>query len=90
MHHDIQKVFAYHNSYLFFPICKRKEFKLFQLLGSFKKKNVPTHRPPNKKSAYKVRFLNWPIFHCGFKQVTNRVQFIQLVLVTFFLIDATL
>ena len=38
MHNDIQKVFSYHNFYLFFPICKRKEFKLFQLLESFKKK----------------------------------------------------
>ena len=36
MHHDIKKVFSYHNFYLFFPICKRKEFKIFQLLESFK------------------------------------------------------
>ena len=26
-HHDIQKVISYHNFYLFFPICKWKEFK---------------------------------------------------------------
>ena len=31
-------------------ICKRKEFKLFQLLESFKKK-VPMHRPSIKKSV---------------------------------------
>ena len=49
MHHDIQKVkvFSYHNFYLFFPICKSKEFKLFQLLESFKKK-VLMHRPSIK------------------------------------------
>ena len=38
MHHDIQKNISYHNFYLFFPICKWKEFKLFQLLENFKKK----------------------------------------------------
>ena len=32
MHHDIKKSIFYHNFYLFFPICKRKEFILFQLL----------------------------------------------------------
>ena len=49
IHHDIQKVFSYHTFYLFFPIRKRKEFKLFQLLESFKKK-VLMHRPYIKKS----------------------------------------
>ena len=49
MHHDIQKVFSYHNIYLFFPICKRKEFKLFQLLESFKKKSA------NAPSIYEAR-----------------------------------
>ena len=38
MHHDIQEIISYHDFYLFFPICKWKEFKLFQLLESFKKK----------------------------------------------------
>ena len=38
MHHNIQKIISYHNFYLFFPICKWKEFKLFQLLESLKKK----------------------------------------------------
>ena len=47
MHHDIQKVFSYHNFYLFFPICKRKEFELFQLLENFEKK-VVMHRPVAK------------------------------------------
>ena len=47
MHHDIQKIISYHNFYSFFPICKRKEFKLFQLLESFKKK-VLMHRPSIK------------------------------------------
>ena len=44
MHHDIQKVSSSHNFYLFFPICNRKEFKLFQLLESFKNKtaNAPS------------------------------------------------
>ena len=37
MRHDIQKIISYYNLYLFFPICRRKEFKLFQLLESFKK-----------------------------------------------------
>ena len=54
MHHDIQKIISYHNFYLFFPICKWKEFKLFQLLESFKK-NVLMHRPSIKKSLYYVR-----------------------------------
>ena len=49
MHHDIQKVFSYHNFYLFFPICKRKEFELFQLLESFKKKSA------NAPSIYEAR-----------------------------------
>ena len=44
MHHDIKKIISYHNFYLFFPICKRKEFKLFQLLEFFFK-NVLMHRP---------------------------------------------
>ena len=44
MHHDSQKNIFYHNFYLFFPICRRKEFKLFQLLENFKK-NVLMHRP---------------------------------------------
>ena len=50
MHHNIQKKsFSYHNFYLFFPICKRKEFKLFHLLENFKKK-VLMHRPSIRKS----------------------------------------
>ena len=43
-------IISYHNFYLFFPICKRKEFKLFQLLERFKKKNVLMHHPSIKKS----------------------------------------
>ena len=39
MHHDSIR-------YLFFPICKRKGFKLFQLLEN--KKNVLMHRPVAK------------------------------------------
>ena len=35
MHHDIQKMISYHNFYLFFPICKWKKFRLFQLLTVF-------------------------------------------------------
>ena len=43
MHHDIQKIISYHNFYLFFPIleivlypiCKWKEFRLFQLFTIF-------------------------------------------------------
>ena len=52
MHHDIQKIISYHNFYLFFRICKWKEFKLFQLLESFKK-NVPMHHPSIKQSLGK-------------------------------------
>ena len=37
MDHDSQKIIFYHNFYLFFQVCKRKEFKLFQLLENFKK-----------------------------------------------------
>ena len=33
--------------FIFFPICKRKEFKLFQLLENFKR-NVLMHRPSAK------------------------------------------
>ena len=51
MHHDIQKLISYHNLYLFFPICKWKELKLFQLLESFKQ-NVLMHRPSIKKSLH--------------------------------------
>jgi hypothetical protein len=46
MHHDSQKYFC-HNFYLFFPICKRKKFRLFQLLEN-SKKNVLMHRPVAK------------------------------------------
>ena len=44
MHHDIQKIISCHNFYLFFPIGKWKEFKVFQLIESFKKKcaNAPS------------------------------------------------
>jgi hypothetical protein len=45
MHHSQINMF-YHILYSFFPICKRKEFKLFQLLENFKKKEV--HRPVAK------------------------------------------
>ena len=47
MDHDSQKIIFYHTFYLFNPICKRKEFKLFQLLENFKK-NVLMHRPVAK------------------------------------------
>ena len=61
MHHDIQKIISYHNFYLFFPICKWKEFELFQLLESFKK-NVLMHHPSIKKSmAYCMQFPIWDI-----------------------------
>ena len=52
MHHDIQKNISYHNFYLFFPICKIKEFKLFQLLESFKKKcaDAPSRHVPKSKN----------------------------------------
>ena len=46
MDHVSQKIFFCHNFYLLFPICKRKEFKLFQLLDL--KKNVLMHRPVAK------------------------------------------
>ena len=55
MHHDIQKLTSYHNFYLFFPICKWKEFKLFQLLESFKKTCA------NAPSIYKEPVLILPI-----------------------------
>ena len=48
MHHDIQKIISYHNFHLFFPICKRKEFKLFQLLESFKKNKKSLAKPSDK------------------------------------------
>ena len=52
LHHDIQKIISYNIFYLFFPICKWKEFKIFQLLEIFKK-NVLMHRPSIKKSLAK-------------------------------------
>ena len=44
INHDSQKNIFYHIFYLLVPICKRKEFKLFQLLENFKKKfaNAPS------------------------------------------------
>jgi hypothetical protein len=42
-----KKNVLYQIFYLFFPICNRKEFKLFQLLENFKK-NVAMHRPVAK------------------------------------------
>ena len=57
MHHDIQKIISYHNFYSFFPLCKREEFKLFQLLESFKK-NVLMHHPSIKKSMTYIN-LHW-------------------------------
>ena len=64
MHHDIQKNISYHNFYLFFPICKRKEFKLFQLLESFKK-NVLMHHPSIKKSLAYLKLIHpsWVLGH---------------------------
>ena len=56
MHHDIQKIISYHNFYLFFPICKKKEFKLFQLLENLKK-NVPIHRPVAKDRPWIKLYL---------------------------------
>jgi hypothetical protein len=47
MDYDSQQVNVCHNSYLFLPICKRKELKSFQLLENFKKK-VVMHRPVAK------------------------------------------
>ena len=43
----IAKKYVYHNFYLFFPVCKRKEFDLFQPLENFKKKLL-MHRPVAK------------------------------------------
>ena len=48
MHHDIQKNISYHNFYLFFLICKWKEFELFQILENFKKKIMLMHHPVGK------------------------------------------
>ena len=48
MYRDSQKIMVYHNFHLSFPICKKKEFKLFQLLEIFKKKIVLMHRPVAK------------------------------------------
>ena len=45
MHHDSQKIVFHHNFHLFFPICDRKEFRIFQLLENFKKQ---VHRPVAK------------------------------------------
>ena len=56
MHHNIQKIISYHNFYLFFPICKWKEFKLFQLLESLKK-NVLMHHSSIKKSLNNLTLL---------------------------------
>ena len=58
MHHDIQKIISYYIFYLFFPICKWKEFESFQLLENFKK-NVLTHRPSIKKSLCKSPLWSW-------------------------------
>ena len=58
MHHDIQKIISYHDFYLFFPICKRKEFELFQLLESFKK-NVLMHHPSIKKSLANPKAISY-------------------------------
>ena len=77
MHHDIQKIISYHNFYLFFPICKRKEFKLFQLLESFKKK-VLMHCPSIKKSVGYVRPI---ILNEKFWDLSPQI------FVTFFLVD---
>ena len=67
MHHDIQNIISYHNFYLFFPTCRRKEFKLFQLLESFKK-NVPIHHPFIKKS------LDNPSWRTVLKLVLDAIQ----------------
>ena len=55
MHHDSQKNISYHNFHLFFPICDRKEFKLFQFLTIFdillKKKIQKLQWPLGKKES---------------------------------------
>ena len=53
MHHDSQRIIFYHIFYLFFPIYKRKELKLFQLLENFKK-NVLMHRPVAKDHPWLI------------------------------------
>jgi hypothetical protein len=56
MHHDdSQKHISYHNFHLFFPICDRKEFGIFQLLKNFKKFGL-MHRPVAKDRPWFVKF----------------------------------
>ena len=74
MHHDIQKNTSYHNFYLFFPICKRKEFKLFQLLENFKK-NVPMHHPSIKKSLANPIIFSLVISSIVVHYLTNKMEF---------------
>ena len=72
MHHDIQKIISYHNFYLFFPICKWKEFKLFQLLENFKK-NVLMHRPSIKKSLAYIITMEICVTKEGWKSMIQIV-----------------
>ena len=51
MHHGSQKIISYYIFYLFFPIGKRKEFKLFQLLESFKIKCANDPKSPMRMLA---------------------------------------
>ena len=44
----IDKKIFYHNFHLFFQICDRKEFEIFQLLENSKKKIVVMQRPVAK------------------------------------------
>ena len=70
MHHDIQKVFSYHNFYLFFPRCKRKGFKLFQLLELFKKK-VLMHRPSIKLVPESAHVYNYSCARVDIFKIRN-------------------
>jgi hypothetical protein len=51
MHHDIQKIICYHDLYIFFPICKEKEFKLLSM--------PETPEPIGTKKNEKSQFQNF-------------------------------
>ena len=64
MHHDCQKIIFHHNFHLFFPICDKNEFGIFQLLENFKK-IVLMHRPVAKDRPWLIApvcqtVLSWP------------------------------
>ena len=63
VHHDIQKIISYHNLYLFFPICKWKEFKLFQLVESFKKMCLCTIHVLRNLWLMQVRLIWYSVSH---------------------------